>query len=756
MIVGYKRWITKRSKKCEVARLWLEALELGDDMIRTERLGEVLFPKDVINKINQLRLKHVFFVPESEYWSLPLQWLWSKTGSKASLVAAPTVQSLSLDYQPVQPNRVKYDYVGVGDPDYSAKDIMPTTNVASIPGVAFRSASYAADLTQLNQLPYTNEEIRESSANFEGEKLLLLKSRASEKTLDQYDWGSSKFIHFAAHALVSGEMKGIDEPAIALSAADQNSGNDGLLTASEIGAQNFTDSFVLLSGCRTVSDFGSPVDRGLSGLSLAFLGAGAKHVMVTQWQIPDKTSTDVIKHLIKNPDFENNAPRALASTFDYYAKSDLDPYFWSSYLIVSYPARFNSAPTEVDALTIDPDPGYRALVGSVGTDLLALSFEPLELSKSSKKPWHTKFFRVLQSGQIKNEQLQLDGRWEFVPKSENLLVKVADGLGRYTAVLGEIDKKTMKHREIVDFADLLLKPSEMLFQGSNIYRHGDTFATIIQSYDPNEEVALTRLVISGLDGTIEDVIDISKIVSQPTESDVNFSSNLFSIWGGGDETLRVSQIKVGEVETYFDGRARTITASGAIDNAKTELYTLDLKSRKFYQTGTVENMIVLGAVNIDGLDAPVVGDTNLNEIAIFSNDEFIKVAESDELYMTRFFGEKGLMTFANQIPVTEAEKYSQIPGPFGSISERVSELKNKKNSGSSLSQDQSVNDHDHEATYTYLTTLISLDPRKKNPELIWKSKKLKYVEDVMVRDDETYVLFSKNNSFILQKMGQLD
>ena len=81
--------------------------------------------------------------------------------------------------------------------------------------------------------------------------------------------------------------------------------------------------------------------------------------------------------------------------------------------------------------------------------------------------------------------------------------------------------------------------------------------------------------------------------------------------------------------------------------------------------------------------------------------------------MTRFFGEKGLMTFANQIPVTEAEKYSQIPGPFGSISERVSELKNKKNSGSSLSQDQSVNDHDHEATYTYLTTLISLDPRKK-------------------------------------------
>ena len=175
----------------------LEALELGDDMIRTERLGEVLFPKDVINKINQLRLKHVFFVPESEYWSLPLQWLWSKTGSKASLVAAPTVQSLSLDYQPVQPNRVKYDYVGVGDPDYSAKDIMPTTNVASIPGVAFRSASYAADLTQLNQLPYTNEEIRESSANFEGEKLLLLKSRASEKTLDQYDWGSSKFIHFA-------------------------------------------------------------------------------------------------------------------------------------------------------------------------------------------------------------------------------------------------------------------------------------------------------------------------------------------------------------------------------------------------------------------------------------------------------------------------------------------------------------------------------------------------------------------------------
>ena len=96
------------------------------------------------------------------------------------------------------------------------------------------------------------------------------------------------------------ENEGDRQATIALSAADQNSGNDGLLTIRNRSPEFYRQlrpSKWMQNSLRFWFSSGSR----LGGLSLAFLGAGAKHVMVTQWQIPDKTSTHVIKHLIKIP-----------------------------------------------------------------------------------------------------------------------------------------------------------------------------------------------------------------------------------------------------------------------------------------------------------------------------------------------------------------------------------------------------------------------------------------------------------------------
>jgi CHAT domain-containing protein len=114
--------------------------------------------------------------------------------------------------------------------------------------------------------------------------------------LDHY-----KIIQFATHGLMSGELKGLAEPALVLTpppAATPD--DDGLLTASKIATLSLNADWVVLSACNTAAGDGTADRDGLSGLAKAFFYAGARSVPV-QSEAAVNLTTGTFAELAKDP-----------------------------------------------------------------------------------------------------------------------------------------------------------------------------------------------------------------------------------------------------------------------------------------------------------------------------------------------------------------------------------------------------------------------------------------------------------------------
>ena len=119
--------------------------------------------------------------------------------------------------------------------------------------------------------------------------------------LDHY-----KIIEFATHGLMSGELKGLAEPALVLTPPSQATlDDDGLLTASKIATLKLNADWVVLSACNTAAGDGTPDAGGLSGLAKAFFYAGARSLLVSHWPVQSdaavKLTTGAFAELTKDP-----------------------------------------------------------------------------------------------------------------------------------------------------------------------------------------------------------------------------------------------------------------------------------------------------------------------------------------------------------------------------------------------------------------------------------------------------------------------
>jgi CHAT domain-containing protein len=98
-------------------------------------------------------------------------------------------------------------------------------------------------------------------------------------------------VYFATHGLVSGEIKGVGEPALALTPPKApNEVDDGLLTASEVAQLKLHADWVVLSACNTIAGE-KPGAEALSGLARAFFYAGARALLVSHWAVNSYAAT---------------------------------------------------------------------------------------------------------------------------------------------------------------------------------------------------------------------------------------------------------------------------------------------------------------------------------------------------------------------------------------------------------------------------------------------------------------------------------
>lgn len=138
----------------------------------------------------------------------------------------------------------------------------------------------------LPQLPDTADELR-AVANDLGVATadIHLGADASETAVKRAPLTDYGIVYFATHGLVAGDVKGVAEPALALSLpAAPSTLDDGLLTASEVAQLKLNADFVVLSACNTIAG-DRPGAEALSGLARAFFYAGARALLVTHWAV---------------------------------------------------------------------------------------------------------------------------------------------------------------------------------------------------------------------------------------------------------------------------------------------------------------------------------------------------------------------------------------------------------------------------------------------------------------------------------------
>ena len=235
----------------------------------------------------------------SRYRTLP--WL-ARTHAIASL---PSVSALrTLRRAPAHPSD-RRPFVGFGDPYFSelqarvAEQRRESAQPVADRGGQMRSialrnvvvspneAARTSRLSALPRLPDTADEIRSIALAMgaDPEKDVFLGPAANEHTVKTLDLSRYRVIAFATHGLVPGDLDGLIQPALALSAPEvARTEGDGLLTMEEILVLRLHADWVVLSACNTANGNGAGAEA-ISGLGRAFFYAGARALLVTSWPV---------------------------------------------------------------------------------------------------------------------------------------------------------------------------------------------------------------------------------------------------------------------------------------------------------------------------------------------------------------------------------------------------------------------------------------------------------------------------------------
>lgn len=153
-------------------------------------------------------------------------------------------------------------------------------------------------LFQLPRLPFTRQEAEAIVAfapTHEYQKDLDFaanRAAALDPQLSQY-----RYVHFATHAILNNQHPELS--GIVLSLVDQDGKDkDGFLLAHEVYSLKLPAELIVLSGCRT--GLGKEVrGEGLLGLTRGFMYAGAARVLVSLWDVSDKSTAELMAHFYK-------------------------------------------------------------------------------------------------------------------------------------------------------------------------------------------------------------------------------------------------------------------------------------------------------------------------------------------------------------------------------------------------------------------------------------------------------------------------
>jgi CHAT domain-containing protein len=237
-----------------------------------------------------------------------------------ALTQVPTVAAL-ISLRALPPgNSKRREYVGFGDPWFSpqqAEEAQRESAESQVRALEARGlhlraalgteAMLSANLAALPRLPDTAIEIREVALalNADATQDVFLGVRANEVQVRTMNLGDRRVVMFATHGLVPGDLDGLSQPALALSAPVVAAiDGDGLLTMQKIFGLKLDADWVVLSACNTAAASGAGAEA-VSGLGRAFFYAGARALLVTNWPVETGSAraltTTIFRHQVADP-----------------------------------------------------------------------------------------------------------------------------------------------------------------------------------------------------------------------------------------------------------------------------------------------------------------------------------------------------------------------------------------------------------------------------------------------------------------------
>ena len=207
-------------------------------------------------------------------------------------------------------------------------------------------------LGRLSRLPDTAEEVKSIAAavGADPDRDVFLGKDASESRVKTMNLSDRKVITFATHALVPGDLDGLEQPALALTAPSvAGDDEDGLLTMGEIMKLKLNADWVVLSACNTAAADGSG-SEALSGLGRAFFYAGTRAILASMYPVETTSARKLITATFRYQREDPAIPRGRAlqkAMIDMIERDTLvddatgkivasyaHPLFWAPFIIV--------------------------------------------------------------------------------------------------------------------------------------------------------------------------------------------------------------------------------------------------------------------------------------------------------------------------------------------------------------------------------------------------------------------------------------
>ncbi len=254
---------------------------------------------------------------------------WLARSHAVTMIPSATALVTLRHLPPGSPGRDKL--IGFGDPYFNAQeaaeaDAEAQNRAAAVPGrmaeastgdtgtatvtrgipLKLRASPHtegvdSAELAMLPRLPDTRAELisMARALDVDPDKALYLGKAANEQNVETLDLSHYRIVAFATHGLVPGDLDGLTQPALALTAPEvAGVKGDGLLTMDKILALKLDADWVVLSACNTAAGAGAGA-QAASGLGSAFFYAGTRALLVTNWPVHSASARALITDLFR-------------------------------------------------------------------------------------------------------------------------------------------------------------------------------------------------------------------------------------------------------------------------------------------------------------------------------------------------------------------------------------------------------------------------------------------------------------------------